>query len=96
MFNMFVMRKHIADDYCEWLFDILGELEKRVDVSELNAFDARLFGRVSERLTDVWIEKNNVAYTEIPHIHTEPINWVKKITGFLCAKFFGKKYSGSC
>lgn len=96
MFNMFIMKKALADSYCEWLFDVLGELEKHIDISEMNAFDARLFGRVSERLLDVWLIKNNMEYCEIPHIHTEPINWFRKITGFLCAKFFGKKYNKSC
>lgn len=96
MFNMFIMKKELADSYCGWLFDILGELEKRIDVSGMSAFDARLFGRVSERLLDVWLSKNEIKYREIRHIHTEPINWAKKIKGFIFAKFFGKKYSKSC
>ncbi len=96
MFNMFIMKKELADKYCEWLFDILSELEKQIDVSAMSAFDARLFGRVSERLLDVWLTRNEIGYKEISHMHMEPINWVKKISGFLSAKFFGKKYSRSC
>lgn len=96
MFNMFIMKKSLADEYCKWLFDILSELENRVDVSNLSAFEARLFGRVSEMLLDIWITKNNIPYKEIKHMHMEPINWVKKICGFLSAKFFDKKYTKSC
>lgn len=95
MFNMFIMKKSFADKYCEWLFDILSELEKRIDISDMNAFEARLFGRVSEMLLDVWLTKNNLSYKEIKHIHMEPINWGKKISGFLAAKFFGRKYTKS-
>lgn len=95
MFNMFIMKKSLADNYCEWLFDILFELEKRIDISGMSAFDARLFGRVSEMLLDVWITKNNIPYKEIKHMHMEPINWGKKIGGFLAAKFAGKKYTKS-
>lgn len=95
MFNMFIMKKELADKYCEWLFDILFELWDKIDVSEMSAFDARLFGRVSERLLNVWIIKNKISYTEINHIHMEPINWIKKISGFISAKLFGKKYTSS-
>ena len=48
--NMFIMPKKMFFDYCKWLFDILGEFEKRVDISE-----KRLF--ISERLTGIYIEQ---------------------------------------
>lgn len=60
MFNMFIMKKTLADEYCTWLFNILFQLEKEIDLSTLPAFDARLFGRVSELLLDVWIEKISI------------------------------------
>lgn len=95
MFNMFIMKKELADKYCEWLFDILFELEKVIDTSGMTAFEARLFGRVSEMLLDVWIEKNGIKYKEIRYVHMEPVNWWKKILGFLKAKFGKSKYSAS-
>lgn len=95
IYNMFVMKKDLADKYCEWLFDVLFELEKELDISSYNTFESRVFGRVSERLLDVWIKTNNVSYREIPVIYMERINWYKKITGFLKAKFFGIKYDKS-
>ncbi len=95
MFNMFIMKKEFADKYCEWLFDILFELEKRIEVSGMSAFEARLFGRVSEMLLDVWINKNNIKYKNIKYIHMETIRWGKKIKGFLMAKFMNCKYKES-
>ena len=65
MFNMFIMKKEILNQYCEWLFDILFELEKRVDVSKFDNFHARFYGRISELLLDVWINKNNFKYEEV-------------------------------
>ena len=92
MFNMFIMKKEILNDYCTWLFDILFELEKRIDVSQYDAFHARFFGRVSELLLDVWINKNNINYKEIKVIDMQNVNWLKKGFSFLNAKFNGKKY----
>ncbi len=95
MFNMFIMKKEIFNNYCTWIFDILFELEKRVDVKQYNAFHARFFGRVSELLLDVWINQNNIKYKEIRVINTENVNWLKKGSAFLEAKFIGKKYKES-
>ena len=39
------------------------------------------------------LKKNEIK--EIPYIHMEKINWWKKGTAFLKAKFFGNKYNGS-
>ena len=94
-FNMFIMKKEILNDYCKWLFDILFELEKKIDVSKYDQFHARFYGRVSERLLDVYLNTNNIKYKEIPFIEIEHINWIKKGTSFLKAKFFGKKYGKS-
>ena len=95
MFNMFVMRRELFDSYCEWLFDVLEKLEKRTDVSTLDSFHARFFGRVSELLLDIWINANNVSFTEYPVYYTESVNWFKKGSAFLKAKFLGKKYDKS-
>lgn len=98
MFNMAIMPKEELDEYCTWLFDVLGLLEKEIDVTKLDAFSARLFGRVSEILFNVWVDKKQeegMSVVECPVMDMEPINWPKKMAGFLQAKFFGKKYKAS-
>ena len=95
MFNMFIMKKDLLNQYCEWLFDILFELEKRIDVTKYDSFHARFFGRVSELLLDVWINTNNYKYEEVKVIDMQNVNWLKKGTSFLIAKFTGKKYGKS-
>lgn len=95
MFNMLIMKKDILNNYCEWLFDVLFVLEKEIDVSCLAPFDARLFGRISELLLDVWIDKNKVKYVETNFVQIGKINTLNKIKGFLLAKFFGVKYTQS-
>ena len=95
MFNMFICSKELMGKYCEWLFDILFELEKRVDASQYDSFHARFFGRVSELLLDVYINTNKITYTEQKLVNIEKVNWWKKGMSFLKAKFTGKKYGKS-
>ena len=96
MFNMFVMRADLVDEYCSFLFDVLHELDKRVDTSNYSAFQARYPGRVGEILLNVWLDKEvgeqGLKVKEIQHIHMEPINWWNKGTAFLKAKFLGRRY----
>ena len=95
MFNMFIMKKDILNDYCDWLFDILFELENRVDETKYNQFHARFYGRISELLLDVYLEKNKIKYKEIGFIYMEKINVKNKIVSFLKSKFKGEKYGNS-
>ena len=63
-FNMFVMKRDLFDSYCTWLFNVLFELENRIDYSKYNAYNSRVFGFIGERLLDVWIETNGIKYRE--------------------------------
>lgn len=98
MFNMFLMRRREAEAYCAWLFSVLAEVEARTDVAGLTGFERRIYGRVSEILFNVWLEKRRsegLSLREVPWMYTEPVNWRKKGIAFLQAKFFGKKYEES-
>lgn len=95
MFNMFIMKKEVLNDYCKWLFDILFELEKRIDDTKYDSFHARCYGRISELLLDVWINKNGLKYEEVRVIDIEKVNWIKKGSSFIMSKFAGKKYGKS-
>lgn len=95
MFNMFIMKKEYLNKYCEWMFNILFELEKRIDPKKYDSFHARYLGRISELLLDVWINTNKLNYEEIKVIDMQNVNWIKKGTAFLMAKFTGKKYGKS-
>ena len=81
IFNIFVMKYDIFRSYCDFLFDLLFKIEE-----ELGDVD-RLYGYISERLLDVFLDHNKIAYKEVPLIETEPVNWIKKIYAFLKRKF---------
>jgi hypothetical protein len=95
MFNMFIMKKNLLDEYCTWLFDILFELEKRVDNKKYDTFHSRFYGRVSELLFDVWLNTKGYSYKEVKVISMEKVNWWIKGTSFLKAKFKKEKYGKS-
>ena len=88
-FNMFIMRKDYFNNYCEWLFDILFELENRLDISSYSKNDARVFGFVSERLLDVWLNTNHIGFKDCPYVFIEKQNWLIKGIDFLKRKIKG-------
>jgi hypothetical protein len=87
MFNMFVMRRDYYVAYMAWLFDVLFELEHRVDITGWDTFQQRIYGFVSELLLDVWLETNKIPYAEQNVSFIEKQNWVKKGGLFLKRKF---------
>ncbi len=94
-FNMFIMKKDKFDEYCTWMFDIIFDLYDEFKNVDYNAFHARFPGRISERLLDVWLMTKGYSYEEVPFIYMEKINKVAKVSGFLKAKLFHKKYGES-
>lgn len=86
---MLLMKRDILDRYCTWLFDILFRLEAELDISQYSPKDRRVFGYVSERLLDVWLEANQISYQELPVVNLEQQNWLKKGGMFLLRKLCG-------
>ena len=87
IYNMFVMNKALFDEYCTWLFDILFTLEKRIDIINYDKYNARVFGFLSERLFNIWLEKKQLKIKTVNVVFLEKINWVKKGKDFLKRKF---------
>lgn len=55
--NMYIMKKAIFFEYCEWLFKILDEFCKRADMSNYSTEALRTPGHLSERLVNVFLDK---------------------------------------
>lgn len=58
-FNMFIGSKKFVNDYCQWLFSILFEVKKRIDLSNHTDYQLRIFGFMSERLLHIYAEKHS-------------------------------------
>jgi len=86
-FNIFVMRRELCNAYCEWLFTTLFEVEKTMKETCPQEITPRLFGFISERMLDCWLETNGHNYVELPMVNLERLNWPQK-----CAMFLARKY----
>lgn len=89
MFNMFVMKREYFDEFCKWWFDVMFEVEKRLDISHWEKKERRWF--IEELLLDVWLETKGYSYKEVNVDFFEKQNWPKKVAGFLKRKFIIKR-----
>lgn len=54
--NIIVTSKALFDEYCEWLFSIFFEVQKRIDMeTDEDEYHKRVFGFISEFLLLVWV-----------------------------------------
>lgn len=82
--NMYVMRKNIFSNYCEWLFDILKECDKRINYTDYSNEAIRTIGHLAERLLNIYLlylsDIKNYTIKELPTVYfmkTEPKEDVK-------------------
>lgn len=89
--NMFIVSSELAAEYCEWLFSILFEVEKRVDLSGYTLQESRIFGYISEILLNVWVEHKKLKVKHLPMIKTED-TVPRKVIDYI--KYYMKKANG--
>lgn len=104
MFNMMIMRTDLLDCYCSWLFNILFKLEEEINKENdyFSKYQSRIYGRISELLLNVWIDRmlhlgklRMDEIMELPYVYMEKIDMKRKVFSFIKAKLFNKKYEGS-
>lgn len=89
MFNMFIMKQPMFDEYCEWMFDILGKVEKQIDISTYSSYEKRVYGFLSELMLDTWLNVKKYSSVEVNFVFMEKQNWFKKGGNFLLRKLRG-------
>lgn len=61
--NLFITRWEVFSDYCDFLFELLFELEKRISVPSCQ-YQQRVFAFLSERLLNFWVWYNSLSVAE--------------------------------
>lgn len=69
--NMIITSKKHFDAYSKWLFDILGYVEERTDLTGYTPAEARIYGYISERLLGVWLAKQQLKVKCMRIVNTE-------------------------
>ena len=72
--NIFIMKKQLFFEYCQWLFPILEEFERECDISGRNTQELRAPGYIAERLFGVFYtyRRETSRCLEIPKVCFEP------------------------
>lgn len=67
--NMFVARRDFVDNYCTWLFDVLGEVEKRTSLEGYDTQHKRIYGYMAEHLLNVYVHRHNLKVKSFTRIY---------------------------
>ena len=68
--NMFVCRRALLNEYCNWLFDLIipvAERFKEEDFNKYHHYYSRMIGFIAERLMTYYLIKNNYKWQELPY-----------------------------
>lgn len=68
--NLMVLKKQLFCEYCEFLFGVLTEVEKRIDITGRDAYQKRVFGFIAERLSNMFVIYCRQKYSDIRIKHT--------------------------
>lgn len=100
-YNMFIMKKQIFDEYCNWLFDILGDIEKKLKIRDYNTYQKRAIAFIAERLLPVYFystdyKKKNVSiYCLYGKENESIIKWgMRKVIDEASYFFFKQRHLG--
>lgn len=70
-YNMFIMKYETFTRYMKWLFNILEEAEKEIDISSYSKYNKRALAFMAERLLNVWVKYERLKVKEMNVINIE-------------------------
>lgn len=72
--NMFILKDAHYQQLMDWMFQLLFEFEKRIDLKQYKGYQERLFGFLNERLITTWfIHHKQLTIKELPLIYLKKL-----------------------
>lgn len=71
LYNMLIASAEEFDAYCRWLFAVLTQVERGVDMTGYTPYEQRLYGFLGERLLNVWVTHRGLRVKALPVKNTE-------------------------
>ena len=75
------------DDYCNWLFPILFEIEKFADPTRNSLNTSRKLGYIAEQLTPLYFHHNKLKIKHLPVAFVNPLENNKSWIRYCCSNF---------
>lgn len=77
--NIYIMKKEIFHDYCQWLFSILSEYDRRKNTDGYSVQELRVDGYLAERLFGMYFTflkktRPELKFAELPRVHFENLD----------------------
>ena len=69
--NMFVARRDILNEYCEWLFSFIIDAADRIDVTGADFYQRRVAGYYAEIMWTVWLREHSLKVCRLPIVMQE-------------------------
>ena len=63
--NIFVFRRDVFEEYCSWIYAILLEVDKRLDLTNYSTASRRAVAYIAERLMNVFVRKKHFKLDEV-------------------------------
>lgn len=73
--NMFILKEQHFEKLMNWLFSVLFEYEKRINLENYTGYQQRIFGFIGERLLTVWFCHEKLKIKELPVIYFKKLKY---------------------